>query len=413
MTSAATTATVVDWQRRDADHVLPTYARLPLAFARGEGTALFDLEGRAYLDFLCGLAVTNLGHAHPAVTAAVAEQAARLVHTSNLFLTEPMLDLAERLARVTGWHDAKTFFANCGATANEAALKLARRWGKRQHPDKVRVITLSGSFHGRTMATLEATGQPAKHVPFEPLLGYVDTVPYDDPDALRATVTDRHCAVLLEVVQGEGGVRPVPADVLAVAREVCDEHGALLIADEVQTGMGRTGDWFAFQGTDVVPDVVTVAKALANGLPIGACIAHGPAATAFGPGDHATTFGGNPVTAAAACAVIDTIESDGLLAAARQRAEQLVAGIEALATGETPLVTGVRGAGLLLGVTLDAPVAREVEQACRDRFLIVNAVADDVIRMAPPLTVTPEEVDLAVAALADACEHVAGRQGAP
>lgn len=412
MTSAATTTTLADWQRRDADHVLPTYGRVPLAFARGEGTALFDLEGRAHLDFLCGLAVTNLGHAHPAVTAAVAEQAGMLVHTSNLFLTGPMLDLAERLARITGWQDAKTFFANCGATANEAALKLARRWGKRQHPDKVRVVTLSGSFHGRTMATLEATGQPAKHVPFEPLLGYVDTVPYDDPEALRAAVTDRHCAVLLEVVQGEGGVRPVPADVLAAARAACDAHGALLIADEVQTGMGRTGDWFAFQGTEVVPDVVTVAKALANGLPIGACIAHGPAATAFEPGDHATTFGGNPVTAAAACAVIDTIENDGLLAAGRERAEQLVAGIEALAAGDTPLVTGVRGAGLLLGVTLDAPVARAVEQACRERFLIVNAVADDVIRMAPPLTVTSEEVDLAVAALADACEHVHGRQGA-
>ena len=414
MTSAATTtATVADWQRRDADHVLPTYARVPLAFARGEGTALFDLEGRAYLDFLCGLAVTNLGHAHPAVTAAVAEQAGRLVHTSNLFLTGPMLDLAERLARITGWDDAKTFFANCGATANEAALKLARRWGKQQHSDKVRVVTLSGSFHGRTMATLEATGQPAKHVPFEPLLGYVDTVAYDDAAALRAAVTDRHCAVLLEVVQGEGGVRPVPADVLAAAREACDANGALLIADEVQTGMGRTGDWFAFQGTDVVPDVVTVAKALANGLPIGACIAHGPAATAFGPGDHATTFGGNPVTAAAACAVIDTIEDDGLLAAGRERAAQLVAGIDGLAAGGTPLVTGVRGAGLLIGVTLDAPVARAVEQACRERFLIVNAVADDVIRMAPPLTVTSEEVDLAVAAFADACDHVAaGTEGA-
>jgi acetylornithine aminotransferase len=334
-----------------------------------------------------------------------------LVHTSNLFLTEPMLDLAERLARITGWDDARTFFANCGATANEAALKLARRWGKRQDPAKVRVVTLSGSFHGRTMATLEATGQPAKHVPFEPLLGYVDTVPYDDAAALRAAVTDRHCAVLLEVVQGEGGVRPVPPDVLTAAREACDAQGALLIADEVQTGMGRTGDWFAFQGTDVVPDVITVAKALANGLPIGACIARGAAATAFGPGDHATTFGGNPVTAAAACAVIDTIEQDGLLAAGRDRAGQLVAGIEAL-IGDTPLVTGVRGAGLLLGVTLDAPVARAVEHACRERFLIVNAVADDVIRMAPPLTVTAEEIDLAVAALADAGEHVGGRQGA-
>ena len=393
-------------QARDAAHVLPTYGRRGLAFVRGEGTALFDPAGRPWLDFLTGLAVTSLGHAHPAVTRAVADQAATLVHTSNLFLTDPMLGTAERLARITGWDDARVFFAQCGATANEAALKLARRYGKDQHADKVRVVTLEGSFHGRTMATLEATGQVAKHERFAPLAGFVDTVPYDDPDALRDAVTDEHCAVLVEVVQGEGGVRPVPVEVLVAAREACDAHGALLLVDEVQTGMGRTGPWFAFQDSPVVPDAVTVAKALANGLPIGAMIAHGAAAGAFRPGDHATTFGGNPVTCAAANAVIDTIESDGLLAAAADRSAQLRAGVEALATTH-PCVPGVRGRGLLLGVELDAPVARAVEAACEDRFLIVNAVGTDVVRLAPPLTVRADEVDLALAALGDALVAVA------
>jgi acetylornithine/N-succinyldiaminopimelate aminotransferase len=391
---------------RDAAHVLPTYGRRAPVFVRGEGTALFDPAGRPWLDFLCGLAVTSLGHAHPAVTAAVADQAGRLVHTSNLFLTEPMLGTAERLARITGWDDAKVFFANCGATANEAAIKLARRHGKAQHPDKVRVVTLAGSFHGRTMATLEATGQPGKHEPFAPLAGYVDTVAHDDPAALRDAVTDDHCAVLLEVVQGEGGVRPVPTDVLEAAREACDAHGALLLVDEVQTGMGRTGPWFAFQDTPVVPDVVTVAKALANGLPIGAAVAHGAAAEALGPGDHATTFGGNPVTCAAANAVIDTIEDEDLLAAAAERSTQLRTGIASLATTR-PHVTGVRGRGLLLGVELDAPVAKAVEAACEDRYLVVNAVAPDVVRLAPPLTVAADEVDLALAALAEALTAVA------
>ena len=406
-----TTDTVADaatsrMQARDVSRVLPTYGRRGLAFVRGEGTALFDPAGRPYLDFLTGLAVTSLGHAHPAVTRAVSDQAGTLVHTSNLFLTEPMLGTAERLARVTGWDDARVFFAQCGATANEAALKLARRYGKDQQPDKVRVVTLDGSFHGRTMATLEATGQVAKHERFAPLAGFVDTVAHDDPDALRAAVTDEHCAVLLEVVQGEGGVRPVPTEVLVAAREACDAHGALLLVDEVQTGIGRTGPWFAFQDTPVVPDVVTVAKALANGLPIGAMIAHGSAAATFQPGDHATTFGGNPVTCAAANAVIDAIEADDVLANAAERSAQLRAGIEQLAAAH-PVVSGLRGRGLLLGIELGAPVAKAVESACEQRFLVVNAVGADVVRLAPPLTVRPDEVDLALAALDDALAAVA------
>jgi acetylornithine aminotransferase len=399
--------THLDRLRARADaHVMATYGTPTAAFVRGQGTVLFDGEGQAWLDFLCGLAVTSLGHAHPAVTAAVAEQAGRLVHTSNLFLTEPAVELAERLATITGWDDATVFFAQCGATANEAALKLARKHGKRTHPDKVRVVALEGSFHGRTLATLEATGQLAKHAPFEPLAGFVDHVPHDDPEALAAAVGEDTCAVLLEVVQGEGGVRPLTAEMLVAARQACDRHGALLLIDEVQTGIGRTGPWFAFQEIDVVPDVVTVAKALANGFPIGACIARGEAATVFEPGDHATTFGGNPVACAAANAVLATIDAEGILTTARTRGARLHGGLTRL-TQSAPLADDVRGRGLLLGLVLDRPVAAAVTAACRDRRLLVNAVAPDVVRLAPPLTVSRQEVDQALATLTDALTEVA------
>jgi acetylornithine/N-succinyldiaminopimelate aminotransferase len=399
--------THLDQLRERADvHLMATYPPAPAAFVRGQGTVLFDGEGQAWLDLLCGLAVTSLGHAHPAVTAAVADQVGTLTHTSNLFLTEPAVGLAERLARITGWGDAKVFLTQCGATANEAAIKLARKHGKAQHPDKVRVVALEGSFHGRTLATLEATGQAAKHAPFAPLAGFVDHVPHDDPAALDAAVADETCAVLLEVVQGEGGVRPIDPAVLAAARAACDRVGALLIVDEVQTGIGRTGPWFAFQDADVVPDVVTVAKALANGLPIGACIAHGPAADVLRPGDHATTFGGNPVSCAAANAVIDTIEGENLLTTARARATRLRGGLDAL-VGGAPLAAGVRGRGLLLGLVLEEPVAADVVAACRDRRLLVNAVAPDVVRLAPPLTISRQEVDQALSTLRAALDEVA------
>ena len=396
-----------DALRARADAVLMrTYGPPKATFVRGQGTALFDADGNAWLDFLCGLAVTSLGHSHPAVTEAVSRQAATLVHTSNLFLTEPAVGLAERLVGITGFDDARVFLTQCGATANETAIKLARRHGKAIAADKVRVVALEGSFHGRTLATLEATGQPDKHTRFEPLAGFVDHVAHDDADALHDAVGEQTCAVLLEVVQGEGGVRPLDPAVLAAARQACDEHDALLIVDEVQTGIGRTGPWFAFQDTAVVPDVITVAKALANGLPIGACIAHGTAAQVFEPGDHATTFGGNPVTCAAANAVIDTIESQGLLDTAQVRATRLREGLAGL-VGRVPHAKGVRGRGLLLGLELDAPVAGAVEVACRERLLLVNAVAPDVLRLAPPLTVSREEVDLALAGLEEALTAVA------
>ncbi len=388
--------------------LMRTYGPPKATFLRGKGTVLFDEEGNGWLDFLCGLGVTSLGHAHPAVSEAVARQASTLVHTSNLFLTAPAVEAAERLAKITGFDDARVFFSQCGATANEAAIKLARKHGKAQHPDKIRVVALEGSFHGRTLATLEATGQPAKHAPFAPLAGFVDHIPHDSADAMTAAVRDDTCAVLLEIVQGEGGIRPLDVEVLEAAREACDRAGALLIVDEVQTGVGRTGPWFAFQGSGIAPDVITVAKALANGLPIGACVARGPAAGVFGPGDHATTFGGNPVSCAAAVAVIDTIEGERILASARIRGRQLRDGVAALASSAGP-VHAVRGTGLLLGVQLDRPVAAEIEAGCRERRLLVNAVAPDVLRIAPPLTVSGEEVDHALEVLGEAAADVGER----
>lgn len=396
-----------DPHARDAAHVMATYARRGPVFVRGQGTVLFDQDGNSWLDFLCGLAVTSLGHAHPRVADAVQDQVTTLVHTSNLFVTEPMLGLAGRLADLTGWPDAKAFFANCGATANEAALKLARRHGKSISEDKVRVVTLDGSFHGRTMATLEATGQPAKHAPFEPFMGVVDTVAHDDADALADAVTDEHCAVLLEVVQGEGGVRPLAPNVLAAARRACDEHDALLVVDEVQTGIGRLGEWFGWQTTDVVPDVITLAKALANGLPIGAVVAHGDAADVLGPGDHATTFGANPVTCAAANAVIDTIRDDHVLASARVRGQRLADALDGL-VARHDVVTGWRGRGLLLAIELADPVAGDVEASAEQHGLLVNAIGDSLVRLAPPLTVTNAEIATAVSALGDAFLEVSG-----
>jgi len=390
--------TRAEWVEVAERRMMRTYPETDVVFVAGKGSWLTDADGEEWLDLLSGIAVTAIGHAHPAVAAAVADQAGRLVHTSNLFLTTPALELAERLADLADWSDARVFFAQCGATANEAAIKLARRYGKAQHDSKVRLVTLEGGFHGRTLATLEATGQPSKHVPFQPLAGFVDTVPYDSPSALAAAVGPDTCAVLLEVVQGEGGVRPLSAEMLATARAACDEHGALLIVDEIQTGIGRTGTWFGFQQTGIVPDVVTLAKALGNGLPIGACMARGAAADALRPGEHATTFGGNPVTAAAALAVLDVIEQEGLLANVATRAAQFRIGLADLAA-ETGTVLEVRGSGLLLGVVLAGPFAADVAARCRDARLVINAVGPDVLRIAPPLSIDASEVETALGIL--------------
>lgn len=383
---------MTDLRSREAAALIGTYRRQPVEFVAGEGCWLTDVGGDTYLDFLSGLSVTALGHAHPAVTEAVAAQASRLVHTSNLYYTAPQVLLAERLSATLGWSDAKCFFANSGAEANEAAIKLARRHGKQQHPDKVGVVALDGSFHGRTLATLATTGNPAKHEPFEPLGDWATHVPFDDPDALADAVDDRTSAVFLEVVQGEGGVRPVPGAVWAAARSACDRVGALLVADEVQTGLGRLGTWYGWQGIGCEPDVVTLAKALANGLPIGAMVARGEASKAFGPGDHATTFGGGPVVCAAALAVLDVIERDGLVDRAARLGAELTARLRALAD-TSPLVADVRGRGLLQALVLRRPVAGAVVAAALERRLVVNDVAPDAVRLAPSLTIDEANLD--------------------
>lgn len=398
------------------DVLLPTYGPRPVTFASGEGAWLTDTAGERYLDMLCGLAVTSLGHAHPAVTEAVAAQAATLTHVSNLFGSQPQLRLADQLRRTLGWEDGRTFFCNSGAEANEAAIKLTRRHGLHLDPAKIEVVALEGSFHGRLLGALKLTGNPAKHAPFEPLGTWVRHVPHDDPDALRAAVTDRTCAVWIEVVQGEGGVRPLSPAMLQAAREACDAHGALLVADEVQTGIGRLGEWYGWQavrdlaasgGTDVEPDVVCLAKGLANGLPIGAIVARGVAAKAFQPGDHATTFGGGPVVCAAANAVLDTIEREGLLAHAREMGARLEAGLQALAD-RSHLAVGHRGRGLLQALVLSGAYAADVVRtALVDEHLIVNAVQADAIRLAPPLTITADEVDEGLARLGRALDAVA------
>lgn len=407
MTDAMTTATG-PLAEREAAALLPTYARAPVEFVSGEGPWLVDADGRRYLDFLSGLAVTSLGHAHPAVADAVDAQMRTLVHTSNLYYTAPQVGLAERLQIRLGWPDGRAFLCNSGAEANEAAVKLARRHGLAQRPGKTRVVALEGGFHGRLLAALLLTGNPAKHAPFQPLGDWVTHVPYDDPDALAAAIDEDTCAVWVEVVQGEGGVRPVPDAVLRAARDGCDRVGALLVADEVQTGIGRLGAWFGWQtsggaavGSVIGPDVVCLAKALANGLPIGAIVAHGAAAEAFGPGDHATTFGGGPVIAAAANAVLDTMASEGLVERAAATGLALEARLDQLVAA-VPGAVGHRGRGLLQALVLDAPVAAAVATAALGQGLVVNAVAPDAVRLAPPLTIGAAELDEMTARLAPA-----------
>ena len=412
MTVDMTTATDA-LAAREAAALLPTYRRHPVAFVTGQGSWLVDDEGRRYLDFLSGLSVTSLGHAHAAVTRAVAEQAARLVHVSNLYYTEPQVALAERLAQLLGWPDGRSFLCNSGAEANEAAIKLARRHGLAQAPGKTKVVSLEGGFHGRLLGALLLTGNPAKHTPFQPLGDWVTHVPHDDPAALDAAVDDDTCAVWVEVAQGEGGVRPLSPALLATARAACDRVGALLVADEVQTGVGRLGAWFGWQTTDVEPDVVCLAKALANGLPIGAIVAHGAAAEAFQPGDHASTFGGGPVVCAAALAVLDTLESEGLIANAAQVGLVLEERLGDL-VARSELAASHRGRGLLQALVLTAPVAARVEAAARDEGLIVNAVAPDAIRLAPALSVDAAIVDEAARRLGRALARVAAEvTGAP
>ncbi len=393
MTAALTTSTAA-WQDRWDDALMGNYGTPPVVLARGRGATVWDVDGKQYLDLLGGIAVNLLGHAHPAVVEAVTRQLSTLGHTSNLAAHAPGIELAERLQQLVGaGPDSRVLFTNSGSEANEAALKLSRRlrpggsW-----------VACEGAFHGRTMGALAVTGQPAKRSPFEPLPGPVVFVPYGDGEALRRAVTSSTASVVLEPVMGEAGVVVPPAGFLEAAREACDAAGALLHLDEVQGGAGRVGAWLtsAVTAPGVVPDVVTMAKALGGGLPIGAVVANGRAAAALRKGDHGTTFGGGPVVCAAALAVLRTVEQEGLLERATVLGEHLRTALQSLGH---PLVREVRGLGLWIGISLHAPVAPAVEAAAREAGFLLNAAGPDVLRLAPALVVTEAELDAFTAAL--------------
>ncbi|MDP9241503.1 MAG: acetylornithine transaminase [Actinomycetota bacterium] len=379
--------------------VMPTYATPPLALVRGEGAHVWDADGRRYVDLIAGIAVSILGHTHPAVVAAVTRQVAILAHTSNLTVNEPSVALAERLRDLTDDPGARVFLANSGTEANEAALKCVRR----ARPGRPRMVAAEGGFHGRTLGSLSLTGQPAKRAPFEPLPGPVDFVPYGDAAALRAAVTPEVAGVFLEAVQGESGVIPAPPGYLDAARAACDDAGALLVLDEIQGGIGRAGSWFSHRvvAPGLRPDIVTLAKGLGGGLPIGACIALRPVAGALHRGDHGSTFGGNPVSCAAALAVLDTVVAEGLLDRSRVVGDRLAAGVGAL---DHPLLAGIRGVGLWRAVVLTAPVAPAVEAGLRAAGFLVNAVAPDALRLAPPLVIGEADLDAFVGALPSALD---------
>ena len=385
--------------------MMPTYGPPSVEFVRGEGSWLWDLQGTKYLDLLSGLAVTSLGHAHPEVAEAVAAQAQTLLHVSNLFGTEHQAPVAGTLDRLLGG-GGQVFFCNSGAEANEAAIKLARKWAGAP-AGKYQVVSALGSFHGRTLATLHATGQPAKHEPFQPLPEGFRHVSWADVDALDAALDGTVAAVLLEAVQGEGGVNPATAEYFAAVRQLCTERDVLFMVDEVQTGLGRCGSWFAHQQLGVRPDVVTMAKALGNGVPIGACWADASVAAAFEPGDHATTYGGQPLATAAARAVLAVMEREDVPARAVAAGARFRAGLEVL-----PAVTGVRGLGLLLAVELSPEFlalrpSKVVADALLEDGVVVNAVTPTALRLAPSLLITDDEVDEGVSRIAAVLEALA------
>jgi acetylornithine aminotransferase len=380
-----------DGQRRWRSSLMDNYGTPQLTLVRGEGCHVWDAEGNRYLDLVSGIAVNALGHAHPAVVAAVTEQISRLGHVSNLYISGPELELAEALLDVAGVGDSgRVLFCNSGTEANEAAFKIARRTGR------PKILATEGAFHGRTMGALALTGQPAKRAPFEPLTPGVVHVPFGDVAALEAAVDADTAAVFLEPMLGEGGVVPAPEGYLHAAREITVRAGALLVLDEVQTGLGRTGPWFAFQRAGIVPDVVTLAKGLGGGLPLGACLGIGAAAELLTPGQHGTTFGGNPVCCAAGLAVLRTIAAEGLGDHAAALGKDIAAGVEDLSH---PLVAGVRGAGLLLGIVLRHPVSAAVAEGSRLAGYLVNPVQPDVIRLAPPLVLSQVEAEEFLSAL--------------
>ncbi|GAA4948590.1 acetylornithine transaminase [Streptomonospora halophila] len=378
-----------DLQARFDAVLMPNYGTPPVAIARGEGCRVYDADGKAYLDLIAGIAVSALGHGHPALVAAVADQAAAVAHTSNLFLHEREVELAERLVGLLGSEgdgDVRVFFANSGTEANEAALKLVKRAADEGRP---RIVAADNGFHGRTLGALSLTGKAAIRDPFGPYGTDVVFVPYGDADALRKAVDATCAAVFVEPVQGEAGVVPAPEGYLAEVRRACDEAGAAFVLDEIQSGIGRTGRWFAHQAHGVTPDVLTLAKGLGGGLPIGACVGFGRYATAFAKGDHGSTFGGNPVACAAALAVLDTVENENLLASAAELGTLLEREAAAI---DHPLLAGVRGSGLWRALVLSAPASAAVQASAAAHGFLVNALTPDAVRIAPPLTISRDEV---------------------
>ncbi len=383
-----------------SEHLMNTYARQPIAFVRGEGAYVWDESGKRYLDAVAGVAVNGLGHAHPRLVKAICDQAATLIHTSNLYRVLRQEELADKLCALSGMDRA--FFCNSGCEANEAAIKLARLYGHGKGIDVPTIIVMEQAFHGRTMATLTATGSRKIQAGFEPLLSGFARVPFNDIAAIRQVAEHNKSvvAVLVEVVQGEGGVNILAPDYLAELRSTCDEQGWLLMLDEVQTGIGRTGTWFGFQHSGVTPDVMALAKGLGAGVPIGACLARGVAAEVFKPGNHGSTFGGNPLACAAALATLEAIESEALLDNATRMGERIRAGLRS-GLGSVAGVVEIRGEGLMIGLELDRPCADVVSMG-RDAGVLINVTADKVIRLVPPLIYGVAEAD----ALVEAVTHV-------
>lgn len=382
----------------EAAHYVPVFSRYPIVLERGEGCTVYDADGKAYIDFLAGIAVNALGHAHPKLVKAIADQAGKLIHCSNLFYTAVQSELVTRLAALSGLE--RVFLANSGAEANEGAMKLARKWADAKDPGKKRIISAVHSFHGRTLATLTVTGQPKYQAGLSPLPAGFSYVTYGDLAELKAQMGKDVCAVMLEPIQGEGGVHVPEPGYLAAVKALCDEYDALLIFDEIQTGVGRTGKMFAYEHEGIKPDIVTLAKGLAGGVPIGAFMASEAVAKSFHPGDHGSTFGGNPLAAAAANAVLDVIEEEALVENAAKMGRYFVGKLQGLAAEFPALIKDVRGRGLLVGMELTQP-GNSIVLSCMTQGVIINCTAGNVLRFVPPLIVTEKEIDRVVAVLAD------------
>ena len=386
---------------RDDKNYLPVFKRYRIVLERGEGAYLYDINGKKYIDFLAGIAVNVLGHNYPPLVKAISEQAAKVIHVSNLYYTQPQADAAAKLVKLSGLDRA--FFANSGAEANEGAIKIARKFAKKFSPEKVQIITAWDSFHGRTLATLTATGQPHYQEGLEPLPAGFDYVHFNDADELAEKISDKTCAVMLEPIQGEGGVYPPKNDYLKKVRELCDKHNALLIFDEIQSGIGRSGKFFAYEKFGVKPDIVTLAKGLAGGVPIGAFVVTEEVAQAFKPGDHGTTFGGNPLACAAANVVLDTVPNEKFLAHVEEVGKYFKEKLIGLQKKYPEQIREIRGEGLILGAQLDRPKRSGVEivNECMKRGAIINCTVGKVLRFIPPLIITNEQVDEVIKILDD------------